>query len=35
MQRNAIAERLLGLPREPSEDRVLPFRELRHNTRPA
>ena len=35
MQRNAIAERLLGLPREPSDDRVLPFRELRHNTRPA
>ncbi|SEP20243.1 acyl-CoA dehydrogenase family protein [Trujillonella endophytica] len=35
MQRNAIAERLLGLPREPSDDRVVPFRQLRQNTRPA
>lgn len=35
MQRNAIAERLLGLPREPGDDRVLPFRELRRNTRPS
>jgi hypothetical protein len=35
MQRNAIAERLLGLPREPSNDRELPFSQLRHNTVPA
>jgi len=34
MQRNAIAERLLGLPREPSNDRELPFNQLRHNTVP-
>jgi alkylation response protein AidB-like acyl-CoA dehydrogenase len=34
MQRNAIAERLLGLPREPSNDRELPFSQLRHNTVP-
>ena len=34
MQRNAIAERLLGLPREPSNDRELPFSQLRHNTIP-
>jgi alkylation response protein AidB-like acyl-CoA dehydrogenase len=35
MQRNAIAERLLGLPREPSSDRELPFNQLRQNTTPA
>jgi alkylation response protein AidB-like acyl-CoA dehydrogenase len=35
MQRNAIAERLLGLPREPSTDRDLPFSQLRHNTVPS
>jgi alkylation response protein AidB-like acyl-CoA dehydrogenase len=34
MQRNAIAERLLGLPREPSNDREVPFSELRKNTTP-
>lgn len=34
MQRNAVAERLLGLPREPSDDRTLPFSQLRHNTVP-
>ncbi len=35
MQRNAVAERILGLPREPSTDRELPFNQLRHNTTPA
>ena len=34
MQRNAIAERLLALPREPSADRELPFNQLRQNTVP-
>ncbi len=34
MQRNAVAERLLGLPREPSADRDLPFNQLRQNTIP-
>jgi alkylation response protein AidB-like acyl-CoA dehydrogenase len=32
MQLNAVAERLLGLPREPSSDRTMPFNQLRHNT---
>jgi len=31
MQANTIAERLLGLPREPSPDRELPFNQLAHN----
>ena len=32
IQKNIISERILGLPREPSPDRELPFREVRHNT---
>jgi alkylation response protein AidB-like acyl-CoA dehydrogenase len=32
MQLNGVAERLLGLPREPSNDRTMPFNQLRHNT---
>jgi hypothetical protein len=32
MQLNAIAERILDLPREPNNDRSLPFSELRHNS---
>lgn len=31
MQLNLVAERYLGLPREPSNDRELPFNQLRHN----
>lgn len=34
MQRNAVAERLLGLPRDPSTDRELPFNQIRQNTVP-
>jgi alkylation response protein AidB-like acyl-CoA dehydrogenase len=31
MQSNSVAERYLGLPREPSVDRDLPFNRLKHN----
>ena len=31
MQRNIISERLLGLPREPSQDRDIPFTEVLRN----
>jgi alkylation response protein AidB-like acyl-CoA dehydrogenase len=34
MQRNNVAERHLGLPREPSFDRGVPFNQLRRNTIP-
>jgi alkylation response protein AidB-like acyl-CoA dehydrogenase len=35
MQRNIVSERLLGLPREPSFDRDLPFSEvLRNRSKP-
>jgi alkylation response protein AidB-like acyl-CoA dehydrogenase len=31
MQANTVAERVLGLPREPAPDRELPFNQIRHN----
>jgi hypothetical protein len=34
MQRNAVSERLLGLPRDPTNDREIPFNQLRQNTVP-
>ena len=35
MQRNIISERVLGMPSERSEDRDLPFSEVRHNRMPS
>jgi len=34
IQRNIIAERVLGLPKEPEADRDVPFREVRSGTAP-
>lgn len=35
MQLNLVAERHLGLPREPGYDRDMPFNQMRHNAAPA
>ncbi len=34
MQRNIISERVLGMPREQTADKDLPFSEVRRNTAP-
>jgi alkylation response protein AidB-like acyl-CoA dehydrogenase len=31
IQRNNISERALGLPREPTSDRAIPFNQVPHN----
>jgi len=33
MQLNQISERVLGLPREPTPDRDVPFSQIRHGSR--
>ena len=34
MQLNLVSERHLGLPREPSFDRDVPFNQIKHNATP-